>query len=83
MMKVFLYALSTCYHCHRTKKWLNEHQIDYDYVDVDLAAEDEKKKRVEEVKSLTGGNQFPVIKKGEEFVVGFHEERLKKMLGVS
>ena len=82
-MKVFLYALSTCYHCQRTKKWLNEHQVDYDCVDVDLAEGEEKKRLVQEVKELTGTTQFPVFKVGEQFAVGFNEELFKEMLGIT
>ncbi|MBT9130303.1 MAG: hypothetical protein DDT41_00576 [candidate division WS2 bacterium] len=82
-MKVFLYALSTCYHCQRTKKWLNEHQVDYDCVDVDLAEGEEKKRLVQEVKGLTGTTQFPVFKVGEQFTVGFNEELFKEMLGIT
>lgn len=79
-MKPFLYALSTCYHCQRTKKWLNEHQVDYDYVDVDLAEGEEKTRLVREVKELTGATQFPVFKIGGQHTVGFNEERFRKLL---
>ena len=34
--KVFLYALSTCGHCRNTKKLLDSHNVQYDFVDVDL-----------------------------------------------
>ena len=81
-MEVFLYALSTCFHCRRTKQWLDNHNVEYKFVDVDLADEDEKKRLVKEVKELTGASQFPVIKVGDEHVTGFNEERLKKLLGV-
>ncbi|MBS3947672.1 MAG: glutaredoxin family protein [Dethiobacter sp.] len=82
-MKAFLYALSTCFHCQRTKKWLDEHQVDYEYVDVDLAAVEEKKKLVQEVKEMTGSTQFPVIIAGDQHLVGFNEERFKKLLGLA
>lgn len=80
-MKVFLYALSTCYHCKRAKKWLDDNSVQYDFVDVDLAPEEEKRRLVAEVRSLTGAGQFPVIKKGDRHVVGFNEERVKDLVG--
>lgn len=80
-MKAFLYALSTCFHCQRTKKWLNEHQIAYDYVDVDLAEEEKKKRLIQEVQTMTGSTQFPVLKVGKQHTVGFNEERIRKLLG--
>lgn len=81
-MKVFLYALSTCYHCRRMKNWLQENKIDYDYVDVDLAEGEERNKLVKEVRELTGASQFPVVKLGDKHLVGFNEERLKEILGI-
>jgi glutaredoxin-like protein NrdH len=81
-MKPFLYALSTCFHCQRTKKWFTEHNVDFDYVDVDLAVGEEQQQLVDKVKSLTGASQFPVITLGDKHVVGFNEERLKELLGV-
>ncbi|GFP32755.1 glutaredoxin-like protein NrdH [Candidatus Hakubella thermalkaliphila] len=81
-MKPFLYALSTCFHCQRTKKWLAERNIAYDYADVDLATGEERQRLAKEVLALTGASQFPVVKIGEKHVVGFNEERLKELLGV-
>jgi glutaredoxin len=81
-MKPFLYALSTCFHCQRTKKWLTEHNVDFDYVDVDQAEGEEQKVLVTKVKEMTGASQFPVIVIGDKHVVGFHEQRLKELLGV-
>lgn len=81
-MKPFLYALSTCFHCQRTKKWLAEHKVDYDFVDVDLAEGEEQKQLVNKVKEMTGASQFPVVVKGDKHVVGFNEERLKELLEV-
>lgn len=80
-MSVFLYALSTCFHCKRTKKWLEENNIAYDFVDVDLAEEEEKRRLVKEVKEMTGSSQFPVIRKGDRHIVGFNEEKIKDLLG--
>jgi glutaredoxin len=81
-MKPFLYALSTCFHCQRAKKWLTEHNVDYDYVDVDQAEGEKQKELVREVNELTGASQFPVVRLGDKHVVGFNEERLKDLLGV-
>lgn len=81
-MKPFLYALSTCFHCQRTKKWLAENNVEYDSIDVDLAFGDKQQTLLAEVRELTGGNQFPVVKLGDKHVVGFNEERLKDLLGV-
>lgn len=82
-MKPFLYALSTCFHCQRVKKWLATHNVEYDYIDVDLAEDEERKKLINEVRELTGASQFPIIVIGDKHVVGFNEERLKELLGIN
>ncbi|MEW6621864.1 MAG: glutaredoxin domain-containing protein [Bacillota bacterium] len=46
-MKVFLYALSTCYYCRQAKKFLDDNKVAYDFVNVDLTEGDEKKKLVD------------------------------------
>ncbi|MGZ8889732.1 MAG: glutaredoxin family protein, partial [Halobacteriota archaeon] len=35
-MKVKAYTLSTCPHCRMTKEFLNDNNVDFEYVDVDL-----------------------------------------------
>jgi len=81
-MKPFLYALSTCYYCKRTKKWLADHKVEYDFLDVDLAPEQEGQRLTKEVMAMTGESLFPVVKLRGKYVVGFNEERLKELLGV-
>jgi len=79
-VKVFLYALSTCFYCQRTKKWLKENNVEFDYVDVDLQEGEEKQKLVDEVLALTGDAKFPVVKIGGKHVVGYNEEKFKELL---
>ncbi len=79
---VFIYALSTCPYCRMTKKYLTENNVDYDFVDVDLLTGEEKQQAIDEVKRLSGGTSFPVIKIGDEVIVGFNKVRLKELLGL-
>lgn len=79
-MKVFLYALSTCFYCQKSKKFLKENNVEFDYVDVDLQEGEEKQKLIDEVMDLTGDVKFPVIKVDDKHVVGFNEEKLKELL---
>ncbi len=79
---VFIYALSTCPYCRMTKKYLTESNVDYDFVDVDLLTGDEKQRVIDEVKALSGGTSFPVIKVDDDVIVGFNKVRLKELLGL-
>ncbi|VVB92864.1 Glutaredoxin [uncultured archaeon] len=77
-----LYTLSTCMHCRATKRFLKEHGIEYDFVDVDKLDGREKEEVLSEVKSISGGVRFPTIVIGSKVIVGFYEDKLKKALGI-
>ena len=79
-MDVTLYALSTCPYCRMTKKYLDKNEIDYELIEVDLLEGDEKDAAVATVKELSGGTSFPVVKVGDEVVVGFNKKRVKELL---
>ena len=75
-----VYALSTCPYCKRTKRFLDQHKIVYDGVDVDLLDDDKQDVVLEEVERLTGKRSFPVVIIGSEIIVGHDEDKLKKAL---
>lgn len=77
-----LYTLSTCVHCSATKRFLREHGIDYDYVDVDLLDGQEREKVREELMKVSGGFRFPTIVVGKNVIVGFYEDKLREALGL-
>lgn len=81
-MTVMLYALSTCPYCRMTKKYLDENDVEYDVVDVDLLEEDERSVVVTDVKHLSGGTSFPVIVIDDEVIVGFNKAAMKERLGL-
>jgi glutaredoxin-like protein NrdH len=80
--KVFLYALSTCGHCRNTKKLLNEHNIKYDFVDVDLLPREEMTKVVEEVRKINPQVAFPTLVIGDKVIVGYRELEILEALGL-
>jgi len=75
-----VYALSTCPYCKRTKRFLDDHKIAYDCIDVDLLDDDKQDKTLDEIEKLTGRRSFPVVLIGHEIIVGHDEERLRKAL---
>ncbi len=77
-----LYTLSTCMHCRATKRFLKEHGIDFDYVDVDKLDGEEKEEVLSEVKRISGNVRFPTIVIGDKVIVGFYEDKLRKALGL-
>jgi len=80
--KVFLYALSTCGHCRNTKKFLDEHNVKYEFVDVDLLAQPELKKVLEEVRKVNPQTSFPTVLIGDKVIIGFREVEISEALGL-
>ncbi len=79
--KVFLYALSTCGWCKKTKAFLNEQGLEYSYVDVDLVPPAEQDEVVEEVKRWNPSSSFPTIVIDDATcIVGFQPDKIKETL---
>ena len=75
---VEIYSTATCHFCHLAKDWMTEKQIPFtDYnVGEDMA-------RRKEMVEMTGQLGVPVIKIGDEVMVGFNQEQLAKILEVA
>ncbi len=80
--EVKLFALSTCGWCKKTKKLLEELDIEYLCIDFDLLSDDDKKTIKEELKEFNPAISFPtiIIDQGEEVIVGFKEDRIRDVL---
>ena len=78
-----MYTLSTCSHCRATKKFLDECNVTYEFVDVDLLEGDERRAILEDVKKLNPRCSFPTIKIGEVVIIGYKEKEIKEALGLS
>jgi glutaredoxin-like protein NrdH len=81
--KVTLYALSTCVWCKLTKQYLNDNGVEYEFVDVDLLDEDEKRKVHEIVLNKGGTLSYPTTIVDDKVVIsGFRKDKLKEALGL-
>ena len=79
--KVFLYALSTCAWCKKTKKYLQGKKVEFQYVDVDLCSEEDLNQVREDLKKRGLQMTFPIIIVDDQnSVVGFREEKLNEAL---
>lgn len=79
-MTVKVFALSTCPYCRMTRAYLDENDVEYEVVEVDLLTGAERDEAIAEVKSISGGTSFPVVLIDDEIVVGFNKKRLKELL---
>jgi len=81
-LKVTLYTLSTCSHCLRTKRFFREQGIETEIIDVDLLSGAERERVMTEVRKLNPDCSFPTICVDEDVIVGFNEDKLRKVLGI-
>lgn len=77
-MHVTIYSTPTCHFCHAAKEFFKEHSVQYQ--DFNVAEDAEKRK---EMIALTGQMGVPVIKVGDDVVVGFDEGKLRELLKLS
>lgn len=77
-----VYALSTCPYCKRTRRFLDDHKIAYDCVEVDLLDDAKQDEVLEEIEKMTGKRSFPVVVVSGEVIVGHDEEKLRKVLKI-
>jgi len=81
--KVFVYALSTCGWCKKTKAFLNENGVEYSYVDVDLETGEERTKVLDEVRKWNPNCSFPtVVLNDATCLVGFQPDKMKEALSI-
>ncbi len=81
--RVTLYALSTCVWCKMTRTFLDDNNVQYECVYVDLLDGEEKDKIMEELQDRLGCRpSFPTVFCGEAHVTGFKKDDLKELLGI-
>jgi glutaredoxin-like protein NrdH len=79
--KVLVYALSTCAWCKMTKRFLNDHNIEYEYVDVDLTTDEDHEKIRQDIINKGGEPSFPtLIVDNKTVITGFRKDLIKEAL---
>jgi len=79
-IRIKIFTLSTCGHCKATKKFLADHHVDYDFIDVDLLTGENRREVIDEVREYNPNLSFPTIIIGEKVIIGFREQELKEAL---
>jgi len=79
---VKMYTLSTCSHCKAAKKFMSDHGVDYEFVDVDLLKGTEQAAAVQRVREKNPNLSFPTIIIGDVVIVGFQEGQIRETLGI-
>jgi glutaredoxin len=82
MKKVSMYTLSTCPWCRKTKKYFQERQMPFDYVDYDLADERTQEKIADDMMRYTDHIAFPFVRIDDDVVIGYNPEKYERLLGL-
>ena len=81
--KVFLYTLSTCGWCKKTKELLKEKGVSYEYLDVDALKADERKAAIEDLHRRNAPLGFPVVIIDDtQLISGYQPEKILGALGL-
>ncbi|MBN1784550.1 MAG: glutaredoxin family protein [Candidatus Bathyarchaeota archaeon] len=79
--KVRLYAISTCGWCKRTKQHLNDLDVEYEYIDIDLCSREDRQEITKDILSRKGPLAYPtVIVDGKILLTGPSKEELREVL---
>lgn len=79
-----LFALSTCGWCKKTRMFLEENEIAYNYIYVDLTSGEEHDLVVDELNKYNPDLSFPtIVIDNTKVIVGYEPEELADILGIS
>lgn len=75
---VQIYSTPVCHYCQAAKSFFGENNVEYEDYNV---AEDAEKRQ--EMIEMTGQMGVPVIRIGDDVVVGFDEAKVKELLSIA
>ncbi len=79
---VKLYSLSTCIHCRDEKDFLDQCGINFNCIDVDKLAPEQRNELLKEIKEVNPRCAFPTLVIGDKVIVGFKKDEIKEILGI-
>ncbi len=81
--QVKFYGLSTCIWCRKTREFLEDEKVAFDFVYVDLLEGDEREAVKDEISPWNPRVSFPtIVIDGAQCVIGFKTDELKQVLGL-
>jgi glutaredoxin len=80
--KVKVFTLSTCGWCKKMKELLKALEVEYEYVDIDLAEGEERENVREELRKYNPRISAPtvVVDDGKEVIIGYKEDEVRRCL---
>ncbi len=79
--RVKFYGLSTCGWCRKTRQFLEDNDVSFDFIYVDLVPKGERGEVLEELTRWNPNRNFPtVVIDDDKVVVGYNPDSLKTEL---
>lgn len=79
--KIFLYSLSTCVWCKKTKELLEELDVQYSYVFMDKLEGNERDEQMKNLRECNPRSSFPTLVINDDTcIIGFKEDEIRKVL---
>jgi len=77
------YGLSTCIWCRRTRQFLEDQDVEFDFTYVDLLEGQEREEAVEQVRRWNSAVSFPtVVMDDSKCVIGYKQKEIEEALGL-
>ncbi|MFH1501612.1 MAG: glutaredoxin family protein [Candidatus Eisenbacteria bacterium] len=81
--EIMFFGLSTCGWCRKTKEFLEESGVTFEYCSVDEVSKDEQPGVLETLTKHNPRRNFPtVVVDGSKVIVGYNPDLLKQELGL-
>jgi len=81
--RVEMWALSTCGWCKKTKRFLEDHGVEYTCTDVDLLPQEDKQAAREALSKHNPRRSYPTLVIDDtEVIQGYNLERLRELLSL-
>ena len=77
MNTVTIYSTPVCHFCHAAKDFFKENNVEY--TEHDVASDLEKRT---EMIDITGQMGVPVIRIGDDVIIGYDEPKIKELLAL-
>jgi glutaredoxin-like protein NrdH len=79
--KVFMYAISTCVWCKRTKQFLKDNDVEFEYVDIDLCNDEDQERVEKEITKREGRLSYPTLIVDDKILItGYKLDKIAEAL---
>ncbi len=79
--EIIIITLSTCMWCKKCKRWLQERDFQYKFIDIDKIVNEDKKKILDFLKSNYQERvSYPFMVYDDDYIIGYDPEKYEKLL---